>query len=102
MQTVIEKTTTREDFITALRSGDYKQCYGNMKDTSGHLCAMGVFHAMHGDTNLNDISISFKVRATVFSQIADMNDTGSTFQEIANYVEGLTDDEFYSTNSAAY
>lgn len=97
MQTVQEKTITKVDFINALRSGVYQQCYGSMRDKDGAYCAMGVYHAIHGDHIVDDITISLKINAYVFNKIADLNDSGATFDEIAGYLEGISDDNFYNT-----
>jgi hypothetical protein len=99
MQTVQEKTITKQDFVNALRSGNYKQCYGGMKDSNGAFCAMGVYHVLHGDGDIDDITISFKVHSSVFNSIARLNDAGATFDEIAKYVESLSDDNFYAATT---
>ena len=38
-----------QSWITALRSGNYKQCYGKIKDEYGATCAVGVANAACGD-----------------------------------------------------
>lgn len=91
---VLEKTTTKTKFISALRSGKYEQHFGTMTDGQGKYCAMGVLHAMNGDFGAEDVSLSLLIPSSLFSKIADMNDTGSTFGEIADFLDGISDADF--------
>lgn len=89
------KTTTKEEFISVLRSGQYKQHFGTMTDGQGAYCAMGVLHAMNGDEGAEDISLSLLISSVLFSKIAEMNDSGVSFAGIADFLETVHDSDFY-------
>jgi hypothetical protein len=87
------KIATKQEFIQALRSGQYEQCNEVMKNDAGQRCALGVFHAISGDPDVNDFRASDIFPAKVFSKIALLNDIGKTFNEIADLLEiGLSED----------
>lgn len=87
------KTGVKQAFIDALRSGQYQQCKYVLKDSDGARCAMGVFHAINGDEDINNLEVSLKFHMSVFNHIALLNDTGKTFVEIAAILEnGLSED----------
>lgn len=90
-------------WVAALRSGEYKQISGQLRNAAGH-CCLGVLCDISGaggwsDNNyiaaddersgslpfgvldLTDISFADERR------LADMNDSGATFAEIADYIE---------------
>lgn len=93
MPTTITRTTAKQSFINALRSGKYEQCKYVLKNAQGQRCAMGVFHAENGDPDIDDMSVTDKFGRAVFLKIALLNDTGKTFNEIADILEaGLSDD----------
>ena len=39
---------TKEKWVAALRSGEYKQCQGELKDSIGAHCCLGVLLETHG------------------------------------------------------
>lgn len=91
--TTITRTTVKQSFIKALRSGQYEQCKDVLINAQGQRCAMGVFHADNGDPDINDMTVSNQMSPRVFGQIAILNDAGRTFNEIADILEaGLSDD----------
>ena len=42
------KKDTKEKWVAALRSGEYKQCQGELKDASGAHCCLGVLLETQG------------------------------------------------------
>jgi hypothetical protein len=100
MQTVIEKTTTKTDFVAALRSGNYEQlCDGRLFDGTGRTCAMMVWHKLNGDNELaayiggNSV---FGLANAVYDRIAELNDQGYTFGELAMIIQETVSDDLQS------
>lgn len=86
------KTTTKQKFVDALRSGTFIQCQDLMKTETAY-CALGVFHAINGDPEINDMNITALLPTSIFNRIANLNDTGKTFAEIADILDsGLSED----------
>lgn len=90
------KTTQKQAFINALRSGEFKQCQYLMYNDEGEHCAMGVFHAINNDPKVLDISISQQFASKVFHMIALLNDTGTTFSELADILEVALSEDLQS------
>lgn len=81
-------------WVEALRSGEYRQNIGCLED-NGAYCCLGVL-CLRVKPDVNRFpTITFQERFYLeygipeveSSQLADMNDTGSTFPEIADYIE---------------
>jgi hypothetical protein len=107
---MIKKMKAR--WVAALRSGDYKQAPSSLRNRGGY-CCLGVFCDLHDSSqwrrmslttyslyeyNIDDghptrayppPSVRRKYRLTVKAQakLADMNDMGKSFNEIADYIE---------------
>src|SRR5687767_14975041 len=86
-------------WVAALRSGNYRQGRGILHDGAGY-CCLGVFgdlqniptHVLRkwGGVNLEfDESLQplSAINHAVRNQLAQMNDSGKTFPEIADYIE---------------
>ena len=101
------KPDIKQAWLTALRSGDYQQGQGYLRQGDQY-CCLGVLcdlygkavgpeweaadddvHAMHG----TESSLPFRVQewARIASpnplDLVEMNDNGSTFEELANIIE---------------
>lgn len=104
MQTTIEKTktVTKQDFVTALRSGQYPQlCDGRLFDGEGRTCAMMVWHKLNGDNELNAYvgnDTTFGLSNKVYDRIATLNDQGYTFEQLATIIEAHVSDDLSSIN----
>lgn len=91
MQTAT-KPTTKQSFIEALRSGNYEQLTdGRMFcEQTGAVCANMVFSLINDDPNLDaPIGNDFvgHIPVQVFNRIAELNDGGYSFNEIADLLE---------------
>lgn len=93
-------------WIKALRSGEYKQAQGFLEH-KGHFCCLGVLDNLYPKMNLSGghegyLDNFFKIGLNSSSgylieshwSLAELNDNGYTFDEIADviqieYVEGL-------------
>jgi|SRR5579872_3396829 len=95
MQTTIEKTATKTDFINALRSGKHEQlCDGRLFDGEGRVCAMMVWHLLNGDKlDTVDNGKIFGLASSVYDRIADLNDAGYTFSQLADIIENHVSDD---------
>ena len=95
-------------WVKALRSGDYKQGIGHLRDTRDRYCCMGVlcevlgFESRHDDLVMTCYSIDGqwwhgtlpdeRVSPVPREVLIDMNDHhGNTFDEIADYIERVMD-----------
>lgn len=77
-------------WVDALRSGEYVQCKHRFRDRSGRFCAIGVGAELLGDWPVRTIAglgESCGLRFEDLEAIVDLNDTGYTFDEIADYIE---------------
>jgi hypothetical protein len=81
MLTVSEK----KDWIDALRSGQYRQIPDVMYDAAGGFCALGVLAHLLG--RMQSLDLDDKVCSADYVKISDMNDAGSPFGQIADYIE---------------
>ena len=87
----------KSDWVKALRSGEYKQTNGIMKDAEG-FCCLGVLCAVQGET-FERLPVHVLIISRVAPQyaagldsdqqnrLAVMNDTGHSFTEIADYIQ---------------
>lgn len=84
-------------WVAALRSGDYRQCRRVLHNGHGY-CCLGVLSRLmgHPERELRGVAsngpddVRFAVdrdTQTVCGELADMNDGGVTFPEIAAYIE---------------
>lgn len=97
--------TLQERFLTALRSGDYKQGTNHLRD-GDYFCALGVAcdvasrnhwelmpdgsyrYLDHADTIPSSIQSAYGLSPEACDQIMDMNDgMGCTFEQIASFIE---------------
>lgn len=91
--------TVKKKWIKALRSGKYNQGTGCLKDFENKtFCCLGVLCDIAGgriiknmqfpsETFVKKMQLSFKD----MKLLADMNDEGSSFKVIANYIEKSND-----------
>lgn len=100
MQTTITKPATKSDFIKALKSGNYKQLSdGRLFDSEGRVCAMMVWHALNGDNELVAYvgnNTTFGLSHAVYDRIADLNDQGYSFEQLAGIVTEFVSDDLQS------
>lgn len=90
-------------WIAALRSGEYQQCKGKLKDHEGGYCCLGVLAKIEprlaepdpdGDELLSRDSWTAMGGSTRYdgslsqTVLSDKNDQGETFAEIADFIEG--------------
>jgi hypothetical protein len=71
----------------ALRSGNYEQTTEVMVDIAGRYCALGVLALLLG--RIESLDLSDKLPNKIFAQIADLNDNGFTFAQIADYIDAV-------------
>lgn len=90
---------TKAKWVSALRSGEYKQCTGFLQKDEG-FCCLGVLADQLGMPISKDgmgirregLTPSYGPIWVIVSEqaarkLAEMNDTGSTFAGIADYIE---------------
>lgn len=78
----------KHKWVKALRSGEYAQmqkCLSEDQAGGGRLCCLGILHykvsSRVGIVELDELPANIK------GQLIDMNDSGSTFLEIADFIE---------------
>lgn len=87
----------KSDWLKALRSGEYKQTCGIMKDAKG-FCCLGVLCAIQGETfegltrdalNTSYVAPQYAAGLEKYQQegLAGKNDHDWSFAEIADYIE---------------
>jgi hypothetical protein len=96
------KKVIRDKWVKALRSGKFKQGDGQLMQDHGpddqRYCCLGVLCKITGNANNRDMCQGFPkddgktedfcgLTAVLQSRLAEMNDEGKTFDEIANYIE---------------
>lgn len=103
------KTETKKKWLEALRSGEYMQANRVLNDGDGGFCCLGVLHDVTGGnwhTNgCGEVCTGSKHRrhsdsamlegktflqgldVYLASNLAELNDKGRTFDEIANVIE---------------
>lgn len=96
----------KQKWITALRSGDYQQASGQLRNQHAEFCCLGVLAQISGacvwddagDAFVNGVRASMEDEYYLFPEfasldletqkhLATMNDNGRTFAEIADWVE---------------
>jgi hypothetical protein len=102
----MDKTIAKE-WVKALHSGNYKQGKGRLRSLDNTFCCLGVLcniHAMQHpkfakkqtDADIYEGMSSFppaivsdwaEIKYIKYKSLAYMNDVGSSFAEIANYIE---------------
>lgn len=95
------------DWVTALRSGEYKQCQGTLhRGDTGGFCCLGVYAAVNNIADPKDMAVVFdgdgdlhEGPTDIYVEIRDrlpdraveagieMNDNGKSFVEIADMIE---------------
>lgn len=100
----------KQKWIEALRSGKYKQGVGVLRSATDKFCCLGVLcditdnnswklnsyagyyyfkdrgYYLYGSLNYDQVK-DFGLYTRQISELVKMNDTGSTFQEISEYIE---------------
>ena len=81
-------------WIEALLSGKYEQGIGQLKDNKGRYCCLGVLRDIAGITKnqcRDEMGVIDKLKHEVSRteqyRLAQMNDNGSSFIQIAQYIE---------------
>lgn len=91
---------TKDEFITALRSGDHEQIIDGRMYAENGMCAMGLLDHLAGNGRLNGLVGNTKVLGfvpvKVFNRIAELNDDGLSFHQIADLLELYLSDDFQS------
>ena len=90
MSAPLDKTTlTRAAWITALRQQGDRQCTHAWSDGRGNVCAVGLLGEVAGVTSYVKAREVVGLSACQMDEIVfEMNDTGSSFAEIADTVAG--------------
>lgn len=78
-------------WVKALRSGEYQQTVEAYRDRKG-FCCLGVLHVINGlscDPGLSFVGIQakFGIDKSDLEELADLNDEGATFEQIALCIE---------------
>jgi hypothetical protein len=95
------KAKLRNKWTTALRSGEYRQCRGALRDGKGGFCCLGVLRRVGAQNGIRIrksrsgelLTESCGLSTTEQNVLATMNDGDSygenskTFAQIANYIE---------------
>jgi hypothetical protein len=79
-------------WVQAMRSGDFEQCTGRRKNVLGQFCAIGLLsHIVTDDRRVSTpicvLSDITGMPGYLLSHVVSMNDTGASFEEIADTVE---------------
>lgn len=105
--TLEEMKDNRAKWVAALRSDEYKQAQGTLRNKVGHMCCLGVLADIAGckwKRNLADSAASYAPhRAMLFvglrtnrgeffddtyeNALSELNDTGLSFAQIADIIE---------------
>ena len=76
-----------KDWVKALRSGKYRQCFGIIAESDGSVCALGVKCKVLGEDNMG---YERNLRRWFVIFVENMNDKAKlSFPEIADWIEGL-------------
>lgn len=111
----------RNKWLTALRSGKYKKGVGQLKNSQGEYCCLGVLAEIAGceefsvyecyyfDENRYEAPekamkfVGLKTKAgycnNVGRSLSGLNDDGLSFPEIADFIEQHTDSLFHSNST---
>jgi hypothetical protein len=74
-------------WIEALKSGKYKQITKRLGDKEGGYCAMGLLYHISYENGMSPALImDYFVPKGGYQTIVDLNDSGVSFEEIANIV----------------
>lgn len=86
----------KANWLEALRSGKYSQCAGRLRYDNSY-CCLGVLQDVMGSAVLpreieqevlsEPHAEKFGLMMAIQQKLADMNDKGATFTEIASYIE---------------
>jgi hypothetical protein len=99
MQATVNKTVTKQDWVAALRSGEYEQCINGGMQSENRVCAMMVWHKLNDDHSF-EAPIGgthiLGVHIDVYNRIAELNDLGYTFGELAMIISETVSDDFSS------
>lgn len=94
----------KQKWLNALRSGNFQQGTGKLRDSNGNYCCLGVLCEITGNGQNRDMSKSFPadkdpdgtdinsvkpfmgLSVKMQEKLAEMNDYGDTFEEIASYI----------------
>ena len=90
----------KKKWLNALRSGDYPQGREFLQDSEGNYCCLGVLCETTGNASNRDMLQPFPINdpanelpkpfcglsPKMQSKLAEMNDEGFTFEEIATYI----------------
>ena len=86
-------------WVAALRSGKYKQGQGRLRSVDDTFCCLGVLADVEGKTweLIQQVYVvdgerwavygSYHLPTDAVGRLAHMNDEGSTFEELADYIE---------------
>lgn len=88
----------KRKWIEALRSGEYRQARMVLRDAMHRMCCLGVLATVQGCQwefvpidERNVINLPFGLNAGISHSVrlalAEMNDSGKSFKEIADYIE---------------
>jgi hypothetical protein len=81
----------REDWIKALESGEYQQCFGRMNGPNNTFCAIGVLRRVADKRTKNYISALVDYYED--DRVISLNDKkAKSFKEIAKYLRNNTPD----------
>lgn len=95
-------TVVREEWVKALRSGEYRQCRGKRHDKKGRHCAVGVLEVVYKSLTGEDLRGIYEYADKLsgidpldeltysLHSVDELNDNGKSFKEIADYIEELT------------
>jgi len=90
-----EKSELLDKWIAALRSGEYRQGYGALRNSRGEMCCLGVFRhiseckgSLYGKL-LKAYDWPFSLDQRILSSL---NDVGKSFDEIASIIDSQRDD----------
>lgn len=98
------KAELKSKIVETLRSGRYEQCVGELYGGGRARCVMGVLAEVAGhritpygvqwaDGEYNNQALSSSIVDEIgikdddYNRLVDMNDSGSTFNEIADWIE---------------
>lgn len=89
----------KKEWVKALRSGEYKQCQGNLHGATGTHCCLGVLDVIVKAKEPNTrngplLKAFYKIDWGTFIRMND--DEGKSFNEIADWIEENVPEEVIS------
>lgn len=95
------KVPHKDEWVAALRSGNYSQGRGWLHGADGTFCCLGVWEDVSGaqwiigcgrkyysvERNMSCIWADYDLRPRLQNILAACNDEGATFEQIANFIE---------------